>query len=111
MKRVSFVVLFVLFVFLFFAVTIPPPVISQKPAPESAAKGRRIFAQSCASCHEVLGTTIKSGPALKDYYRRQPRPADATVRAIIEQGKGRMPAFTSLDQLQVDDLVAYLKTL
>jgi mono/diheme cytochrome c family protein len=109
--RVSFVLLFVVFVFLFLAVAIPPALMSQKLLPEAAAKGRHIFAQSCASCHDALGTTTKSGPALKSYYQRQPRPTDTKVRTIIEQGKGKMPAFSSLDKLQVDDLVAYLKTL
>lgn len=85
--------------------------LSRKSPAADAAKGKRIFAESCASCHDALGTTTKSGPALKSYYRRQPRPADAAVRAIIEQGRGRMPPFTSLGKPQVDDLVAYLKTL
>jgi mono/diheme cytochrome c family protein len=53
----------------------------------------------------------KSGPALKNYYHHQPRPADVIVRTIIQQGKGRMPAFGTLNKLQVDDLVTYLKTL
>jgi len=103
--------LFVLFVFLYLAIAIPPPVISQGSAPQAAASGKHIFNQSCAACHDTLGTMTKSGPALKNYYRHQPRPADAIVRTIIQQGKGRMPAFTTLSKLQVDALVAYLKTL
>jgi mono/diheme cytochrome c family protein len=31
---------------------------------------------------------------------------DATVRTIIQQGKGRMPAFGTLSESQIDDLVA-----
>ncbi len=84
---------------------------SQEPLPPAVANGKRIFNQSCAACHDTLGTTTKSGPELKNYYRHQPRPADDTVRSIIQQGKGRMPAFSTLNKLQNDDLVAYLKTL
>jgi mono/diheme cytochrome c family protein len=103
--------LFALFVFLYVAIAIPPAVISQASAPQAAANGKHIFNQSCAACHDTVGTKTKSGPALKNYYRHQPRPADAIVRTIIQQGKGRMPAFTTLNKLQVDDLIAYLKTL
>jgi mono/diheme cytochrome c family protein len=110
-KQVSPVALFVAFIFFFLAIAIPPAVTSQKSAPQAVANGRRTFNQSCAACHDTLGTTTKSGPGLKNYYRHQPRPADATVHAIIQQGKGRMPAFSTLDKLQIDDLVAYLKTV
>ena len=109
MNRISLLAPFAIFIYVFVALAMPVAV-SRKPATE-AAKGKRIFAQSCASCHDALGTTTRSGPALKSYYRRQPRTADVTVRTIIEQGRGRMPPFTSFDKLQVDDLVAYLKTL
>jgi mono/diheme cytochrome c family protein len=102
--------LFAPFVFLYLTVAIPPPVISQKSTPQAVVNGKHIFKQSCA-CHDTLGTTTKSGPGLKDYYRHQPHPADATVRTIIQQGKGRMPAFRALNKLQTDNLVAYLKTL
>ena len=111
MKVMSPAALFALLVFLYLAIAIPPAVISQSSAPQAAANGKRIFNQSCAACHDTLGTMTKSGPALKNYYRHQPRPADAIVRSIIQQGKGRMPAFSTLNKLQVDDLVVYLKTL
>jgi mono/diheme cytochrome c family protein len=110
-KQVSNGVLSIAFVFLFFAIAIPPAMISQKSAPQAAANGKRIFIQSCAACHDTLGTTLKSGPELKNYYRRQPRPADGTVHTIIQQGKGKMPAFSTLNKSQTDELVAYLKTL
>ena len=111
MKQVSPGTLFAIFVFLFLAAAIPPALTSQKSVPQTVASGKRIFNQSCAACHDTLGTTTKSGPGLKNYYRHQPRPADDTVRSIIQQGKGKMPAFSTLTSLQNDDLVAYLKTL
>lgn len=111
MKQVSSAALSAILIFLYLAIATPPAVISQISAPQAVANGKHIFNQSCAACHDTLGTITKSGPALKNYYRHQPRPADAIVRTIIQQGKGRMPAFTMLNKLQVDDLVAYLKTL
>lgn len=111
MKQVSLVALFAILVFLYLAIATPPPVISQKSTPQAVVNGKHIFNQSCATCHDTLATTTKSGPGLKNYYRHQPHPADATVRTIIQQGKGRMPAFTALNKLQTDNLVAYLKTL
>lgn len=111
MKQLLPVALFAFPVFLYLAIAVPPAVISQKAVPQAVANGKRIFNQSCAACHDTLGTITKSGPGLKNYYRRQPRPADVTVRAIIQQGKGKMPAFSTLDKSQTADLVAYLKTL
>lgn len=111
MKQVLSVPLFAIFVFLLLAVAIPQTVISLSSAPQALADGKRIFNQSCAACHDTLGTTTKSGPRLKNYYRHQPRPADTTVHTIIQRGKGRMPAFSTLNKLQIDDLIVYLKTL
>lgn len=111
MKHLSIAVRFAILVSLVLAIANPPTVISQKSSPQAVASGRRIFNQSCAACHDTLGTATKSGTDLKSYYHRQPRPADASVRTTIQQGKGKMPAFSTLNQSQLDDLVAYLKTL
>ena len=99
------------FAFLYTVIAIPPFVIPQKPASQAVVKGQRLFNQTCAACHDTLGTTTKPGPGLRSYYHHEPRPADAAVRTIIQQGKGRMPAFSTLSRSQTDDLVAYLKTL
>jgi mono/diheme cytochrome c family protein len=110
-KYVSLAAPFAFLVFLFLAIAVPQAMIAQKSVPIAVANGKRIFNQSCSACHDTLGATTKPGPELKSYYRRQPHPADANVRAIIQQGKGKMPAFSTLDKSQADDLVAYLKTL
>jgi mono/diheme cytochrome c family protein len=112
MKKTSTAALVATFVFLFIALAISPAAIPQKPAAQAVANGQRIFNQSCSACHDTHGTTAKSGPALKSYYRQHsPHPTDDTVRAIILDGKGKMPAFSTLSKSQTDDLVAYLKTL
>jgi mono/diheme cytochrome c family protein len=110
-KHVLLAAPFAFLVFLFLAIAVPQAVVSQKSVPIAVAHGKRIFNQSCSACHDTLGATTKSGPGLKNYYRRQPHPADVTVRATIQHGKGKMPAFSTLDKSQTDDLVAYLKTL
>lgn len=108
MKYVPIASLSVMFAVL---LAIPPAVVSQRSTPQAAVNGRRIFNQSCSACHDTLGKMTKSGPELKSYYRHPPRPTDASVGIIIMQGKGKMPAFSTLNKSQVDDLVAYLKTL
>jgi mono/diheme cytochrome c family protein len=98
-------------IFLFLFVAIPQAVIPQGSERQTIANGKRIFSQSCAACHDTLGTATKSGPELKNYYHHQPRPADNAVRTVIHQGKGKMPGFSTLNETQTDSLVAYLKTL
>jgi mono/diheme cytochrome c family protein len=85
--------------------------IPEGVASPAASTGKHIFNQSCSACHDTLGTTTKPGPGLRNYYRRQPRPADAAVSSIIQKGKGKMPAFSALNHMQISDLVAYIKTL
>jgi mono/diheme cytochrome c family protein len=111
LKHISPSALFASLAFYFLVIAIPAAMVSQKYMPQATANGKLLFNQSCAACHDTLGTTTKSGPELRNYYRRQPRPADAVVRTIIQQGKGRMPAFSTLNKSQTDELIAYLKTL
>src|SRR5882762_3500759 len=74
--------------------------------------GQHLYAQSCAVCHDAHSTTPKAGPGMKNYYStHHPPPTDTTVRAIIAKGKGTMPGFSYLNQKQMNDLIAYLKTL
>jgi len=81
------------------------------PSP-AATNGQHVYARSCASCHDAHSTVSKVGPGLKGYYSsHHPPPSDAKVLAIIVKGKGRMLGFSSLSQEQMDELIAYLKTL
>jgi len=110
MMRRSQAAFFLCLGLLCFAVAIAPAFSAQRSTTQ-AASGKRIFNQYCAGCHDTLGTTTKSGPVLRSYYHREPHPRDPAVRRIIQQGKGRMPAFSTLGSSQVNDLIAYLKTL
>ncbi len=111
MKPGSPAALFTVLLFLLLDVATARPVIPQRATSKAAADGKRIFNQSCSACHDTLGTTTKSGPNLKSYYRQQPRPTDAVVSSIIQRGKGKMPAFSTFNRTQTEDLVAYIKTL
>lgn len=82
------------------------------------AAGRRIYDQSCDRCHEPYSTRGKKGPGLKGvfqhkYLRLSGLPAnDDRVSDIIRLGRNEMPAFSqTLNQQQIDDLLAYLHTL
>jgi mono/diheme cytochrome c family protein len=85
--------------------------------PQQAA-GRRIYDQYCDRCHEPYSTRGKKGPGLKGtfqhkYLRLSGLPAnDDRVTDIIRLGRNEMPAFSqTLNQQQINDLLAYLHTL
>jgi mono/diheme cytochrome c family protein len=79
---------------------------------QTTSNGQRLYVQSCASCHDAHSTMHKAGPGLKGYYGgHHPVPVDAQVRVIIAKGKGTMPGFSSFSPAQMNDLIAYLKTL
>jgi cytochrome c len=81
-----------------------------------AAKGKEVFEQ-CGVCHSADTEEKKMGPGLKGLYKKAKmangqKPSDASILALVNKGKGAMPAFA--DVLSADeksDLLAYLKTL
>jgi mono/diheme cytochrome c family protein len=82
------------------------------------ATGRKIYDQYCDRCHEPYSTRGKKGPGLKGmfqhkYLRLSGLPAnDERVTDIIRLGRNEMPAFSqTLNQQQIEDLLAYLHTL
>jgi mono/diheme cytochrome c family protein len=85
--------------------------------PQQSA-GRRIYDQYCDRCHEPYSTKGKKGPGLKGMFQHKylslsGLPAnDDRVTDIIRLGRNEMPAFSqSLNQQQINDLLAYLHTL
>jgi mono/diheme cytochrome c family protein len=85
--------------------------------PQQAA-GRKIYDRHCDRCHEPYSTKGKKGPGLKGmfrnkYLRLSGLPAnDERVTDIIRLGRNEMPEFgQTLNQQQIDDLLAYLHTL
>ena len=81
------------------------------------AHGRRVFDAQCARCHDPYSASAAKGPSLRNLYKRQYLPSglpanDERVTDSIMLGRKMMPAFNqNLTQQQLDDLLAYLKTL
>lgn len=81
-----------------------------------ADKGKEVFDQ-CGVCHAHDTDEKKMGPSLKGLYKKAKmangqKPSDASVLAIVNKGKGTMPAFADvLTAEEKDNLLAYLKTL
>ncbi len=82
-----------------------------------AAQGRQLFTSACAVCHYTNTPARKVGPGLQGLFALQTLPNgepvnDATVANWIRNGGGQMPPFkAALDEQQLRDLLAYLKTL
>lgn len=85
---------------------------SCRPSTHAIRHGQQMFGEYCASCHSTRTSSSLAGPGFKGFYRtHQPRLSDSAIRAIIAGGKGKMPAFGNLSAVQIDELIAYLKTL
>lgn len=81
-----------------------------------AKKGKEVFEQ-CGVCHSATTGEKKMGPSLKGLFKKAKlangqKPTDANVLAMINKGKGAMPAFGDvLSAAEKADVLAYLKTL
>jgi mono/diheme cytochrome c family protein len=81
------------------------------------ASGRRLFNIHCALCHPAYSSHGNKGPGLKDLYHTPYLPSGLTatdehVEQSIVRGRNMMPRFgNQLDNQQLADLVAYLRTL
>ena len=96
---------------------------SKTPLSPEAKAGKALFQTNCATCHDADQTTKKIGPGLKNLLKNKTLPASgkpataANVRQIIEKGAPDatpvpMPAFgEKLSKTDIDELMAYLKTL
>jgi mono/diheme cytochrome c family protein len=80
--------------------------------------GQRLFAGACGVCHRPDSTEPLNGPGLKGLFKKQFMPSsglkvsEQQVRETIEHGRKNMPPMGGLmDEQQLNDLIAYLKTL
>jgi quinoprotein glucose dehydrogenase len=71
----------------------------------SIEAGRAIYEDRCQSCHGVNGTGSAGGPPAIAGASRMPFDA---FRQVTLAGKGKMPAFTDLDDAPVNALYAFL---
>lgn len=84
----------------------------------SAAKGKDVFAEKCSVCHFADSDARKIGPGLKGIGKRgtftvnNNKVTDQSLTTWIESGDSLMPPFKDvLDEQQIKDVVAYVKTL
>jgi mono/diheme cytochrome c family protein len=79
---------------------------------EDAYRGRTIWLQRCAYCHDGVGNISYNtmGPWLGA--ETVQTLTEVAVRAIITAGTERMPGFSyALQPKQMDDLLAFMKTI
>jgi cytochrome c len=82
-----------------------------------AAKGKEVFATSCANCHNADSNEKKIGPGLKGLLKKDKladgkKASEANIRTKLDEGGNGMPAYKDmLKATEKDNLIAYLKTL
>ena len=82
------------------------------------AKGKPLFEQKCSVCHYADSDAKKIGPGLKGLSKRgtftvnSNKVTDENLKTWVENGDSLMPPFKDvLDDAQIKDLIAYVKTL
>jgi cytochrome c len=96
---------------------------TKKPAPAgkdnaAATRGKELFQQKCATCHYDTSDAKKIGPGLKGLAKRgtftvnNNKVSDESLKTWIENGDSLMPPFKEvIDDNQIKDVIAYVKTL
>lgn len=75
--------------------------------PDEDATGEEIYLQLCAGCHDEDlegGVGPDLGPG-----SNAAREDDEYLEFTITNGRGRMPSFASLDEIQLERLIAYVR--
>jgi len=81
------------------------------------ANGSVLFEKHCSKCHRPDSEAYLIGPGLKDLLKSDTLPASnrpstiENVRSQLLKPLGNMPAFQRLTEKELEDLLAYLKTL
>jgi mono/diheme cytochrome c family protein len=98
-----------------------PEKTSSKKARASAGSvvsGKEVFEKKCSICHYADKDAKKIGPGLKGMYKRgtftvnNNKVTDETLKTWIENGDSLMPPFKDvIEDAQIKDLIAYVKTL
>jgi mono/diheme cytochrome c family protein len=91
---------------------------STKESSAAAARGKEVFDKKCGVCHYADSDAKKIGPGLKGLSKRgtfsvnSNKVTDETLKNWIENGDTLMPPFKdTLDDAQIKDVIAYVKTL
>ena len=94
--------------------SLPPSKPSSEWTPQEA-RGATVYQAHCARCHRPNDTHPLNGPGLQAITKVNAMPSgapptDERLTAVIDRGRGMMPG-TRLTDDQMQDLLAYLKTL
>jgi mono/diheme cytochrome c family protein len=94
--------------------SLPPSKPASQWTPQEA-RGAAVYQMHCARCHRPNDTHPLNGPGLQAITKVNAMPSgappnDERLTAVILRGRGMMPA-TSLTDDQLQDLLAYMKTL
>jgi mono/diheme cytochrome c family protein len=86
--------------------------------PAAVARGKDLFQQKCSICHFDTSDAKKIGPGLKGISKRGTftvngnKVTDENLKTWIENGDNLMPPFKdTLEEAQIKDVIAYVKTL
>ena len=84
----------------------------------AVARGKSLFQQKCSICHYDTSDQKKIGPGLKGLSKRGTftvngnKITDESLKTWIDNGDQLMPPFKDvLEESQVKDVIAYVKTL
>lgn len=91
------------------ALALAPSALAQD-LDETQLRGRQVFAQWCGICHLKPALGVKTyGPPLN---KASAGGSDELMRAFIQNGSERMPAFKhTLKPAEIDAIIAYLRTV
>ncbi len=83
----------------------------------SITRGKKLFEESCAFCHDPYSTKSLVGPGLKGVLKNptlfsSKRPATPeNIEAQLKTPYKRMPSFSNLSRENITDLISFLNTL
>ncbi|MEO7792040.1 MAG: PQQ-binding-like beta-propeller repeat protein [Vicinamibacterales bacterium] len=77
-------------------------------APPGAFPGQAVYQRECQACHGPGRAGTDTGPTLLTVPGRLD---PVTIRTIISSGKGRMPAFPHLNDVDMENLVSYVSAV
>ena len=95
-----------------------PPAKKSTSSAAATARGKEVFDKKCTVCHYADSDSKKIGPGLKGLFKRgtftvnNNKVTEESLKSWIENGDTMMPPFKDvLEQAQIKDVVAYVKTL
>ena len=79
----------------------------------SVHAGHDVYVHMCFQCHSINEGEVRLGPSLYGEMKKpQPKKSATEIRAILKNGKGKMPSFQDkLAAEDVENLLAYIHTL